>query len=169
MRVSPPRPVTPAIAVTQEQGALTWVFEYSFPNFFVAYAGNWVGLNIDFNFNTRGELSFNDNSWVVEFDLSKFAADVVAEGEFLEVNSEVGRLVSRYLGRALKGSTCKVRFVVTANIDVTSLDTGSSIVVAAVLTLWAKNVVLSRNRLRLDLIEALRSESGQSGPSDSEQ
>lgn len=168
MRVSPPRPIMPVIAVTQEQNALTWTFEYSFPNFFVAYAGNWVGLNVDFNFNTRGELSFNNDSWTVEFDLSKFASDVVAEGEFLEVNSEVGRLVSRYVGRAIKGTTCRVRFIVTANIDVTSLDPGSSIVVAAVLMIWAKNIVLSRNRLRLDLIEAMRSERGQSGPSDSE-
>lgn len=167
-RVTPPKPVVPKISVEMEQNFTTWRIEYSFPNFFISAPGAWLGVNIDLQMNADGGWSWNETGWKLEFDLSKWASDVVSEGVVLNVDSTIGRVVARFLGKILDQQRMKLVFIVTANLELETLERASALIGVISLAFWSQEIVLRRARLRSPSIGGHGVETRQSVSSDGE-
>lgn len=147
-RLSPPTPVEPVVSVTMEQNFTEWRLEYSFPNFFISAPGAWIGVNVNLEFTAEGGWSWNEADWKFEFDLSGWAADVISEGAVLNVDSETGRAVARFLGKVIREQTLKLVFVVTANIELETLERSAAVLGSILLAFWSQEITLRRERLR---------------------
>lgn len=146
-KLTPPAPADPVISATMEQNFVEWRFEFSFPNFFISAPGAWIGVNIDVVMDADGGWSWNENDWNLEFDLAKWASDVVSEGAVLNVDTVTGRLIARFLGKALSSQTMKLVFTVTTNIQLETLVQLAATLGAVTLSFWSQELTLQRLRL----------------------